>query len=99
MTHIDEWIDSAGFPTDETEVEAYAKFFFLLKRLPVIMQMAFSEQIKPYELYCDYQGQTWRVTGASRMGDIWLTSDMQKDTGYDARVDLALCSNWRKELK
>jgi hypothetical protein len=49
----------------------------------------------PYKLFCLYEGKWWRVTGASRMGDVWLTSDFQRDTGYDKRVFLEECSEWR----
>lgn len=96
MTHVDDWINSAGMRSAqiETDAERYAKFFFLLKRLPAVMQGAFKEHIEKYQLYCEFEGRSWRVTGASRMGDVWLTSDFNQDAGYEERVDLAQCSNW-----
>ena len=47
-------------------------------------------------LFCTYEGQTYRVTGASRLGDVWLTLDLCKNQGYEKRVDVADCSDWRK---
>ena len=70
----------------------------MLHRLPTVMQDAFHEQISKYKLFCFYNGERYRVTGASRMGDIWLTKDMNKDIGYDARVLLEECSGWSSEL-
>lgn len=71
----------------------------MLKRLPAWMQNTFHPQIEKYRLYCTYRGETYRVTGASRLGDIWLRSDLSLDTGYDpgGRVSLAECSDWRPE--
>lgn len=94
--HVDEWIDSPCLPS---KPEAYAKWFLMLKRLPAWMQSTFHPQIEKYRLYCTYRGETYRVTGASRLGDIWLRSDLSLDTGYDpwGRVNLAECSNWRSE--
>ena len=35
-----------------------------------------------------------RCTGASRLGDVWLTSDFNQEMGYEKRVDVEECSNW-----
>lgn len=68
--HIDNFIDAI---TDEKDTNsAYAKFFFLLHRLPAHMKKAFLPFTKSYKLYCDYQGRSYEVTGCSRMGDITL---------------------------
>lgn len=75
---------------------AYAQFFFLLHRLPAMMKFSMSDQIKPFKLFCDYQGTRYRVTGASRLGDVWLQSNFDRDSGYDYRVLLKDCSNWSK---
>jgi hypothetical protein len=83
--HIDDFIDSIGWDRDNT-MEDYAKFFFLLHRLPAYMKIAFDTWIKQYKLFCSYNGFRWRVTGCSRMGDIWLAKDPTQDTGYDERV-------------
>lgn len=96
MTHVDDWVDRPVMGEGKRG-EAYAKFFFLLHRTPAWMQYAFDEWIAPHKLFCTYEGKRWRVTGASRLGDIWLAEDFGRDTGYDLRVDLALCSGWSDE--
>ena len=93
MTHVDDW---TATPTTgrSPKGEAYAKFFFLLRRTPAWMQYAMAEWMDPYKLFCTFQEQRYRVTGASRLGDIWLAKDFDRESGYDMRVDLAECSEW-----
>jgi len=50
--------------------------------------------MKDIKLFCTYQGTRWRVTGASRLGDVWLTKNIDKDTGYDERVNVSDITEW-----
>lgn len=86
--HVDEFIWN-HFGDDK-----YARFFFMLHRLPAAVQMDWQEWISQYKLFCTYKGERFRVTGASRLGDVWLARDFNKDTGYDLRVDVQECSEW-----
>jgi hypothetical protein len=86
--HVDDFIG------DYLNPEKYARWFFFLHRLPAIDKSVFSEWIDQYKLFCDYEGNRYRVTGASRLGDIWLAKDLKRDIGYDLRVDLNKCSKW-----
>ena len=86
--HVDEFIDG------HFNEEKYARWCFLLFRLPAVLQADFREFTKKYKLFCTYNAVRFRVTGASRLGDIWLTSDFNQDTGYEHRVDLSECSEW-----
>ena len=90
MTHIDDFI--ADYTKDN-----YARWFFTLHRFPAYMQAAFSEWIVPYKLFCIYKEKKHRCTGASRLGDVWLTLDFDRETGYELRVDVDDCSNWTKD--
>ena len=85
--HVDEFIDD--FSKDK-----YARFFFMPHRLPAFMQFDFGEWIKQYKLFCTYKGNWYRCTGASRLGDVWLTKDFNREIGYDLRVDVEECMNW-----
>jgi hypothetical protein len=91
MTHIDDWIDS---PRYKDEGERYAKFVFWYFRFPAWAQHAFRPWMEQFKLFCTYQGNRYRVTGASRLGDVWLAEDINRDCGYDHRVDVAECSDW-----
>lgn len=91
MTHIDDWIDS---PRCKDDGERYAKFVFWYFRYPAWAKMAFHEWMKSHKLFCTYDGERFRCTGASRMGDVWLARDFERETGYDLRVDVAKCEQW-----
>jgi len=91
LSHVDEWIDAPHFYNDG---EAYAKLVLMLFRLPAWQKIAFSKWTRQFKLFCMYKGEEYRVTGASRMGDIWLTKDFNQDIGYELRVDLTECSEW-----
>jgi len=88
MTHIDNFID-------DYEQDKYARWFFMLHRLPAFMQADFSGWILQYRLFCNYKGKKYRCTGASRLGDAWLAKDFKREVGYDLRVDVDECSNWK----
>lgn len=72
----------------------YARFFFLLNRLPAALKMDFDEYIKPYKLFARCGDVWYRVTGASRLGDIWLSLDFDRTHGYDRRVLLDSIQEW-----
>ena len=89
--HVDHFI----YDHEEFGRYAYARWFFLLHRLPAALKADFDPWIKAYRLFCTYEGATYRVTGASRLGDVWLATDFNRETGYDLRVDVEECSAWR----
>lgn len=86
--HVDDFIDNYG------NEEKYARWFFMLHRFPAINQSEFNEFISKYKLFCIYEGNKYRVTGCSRLGDVWLAKDFNRQCGYDLRVDVDKCSNW-----
>lgn len=90
--HIDDWIDTPTFPPDRGA--NYAKFVFEYMRLPAWKQMAFAEWMDQFKLFCTYMGKRYRVTGASRLGDVWLAEDHNRENGYDLRVNVSACTEW-----
>lgn len=89
-THIDDWV--SGYREDKSE--RYAAWWFVLFRFPAIMKANFTEFTKDLKLFCDYDSKRYRVVGASRMGDVWLTDDFSRENGYDLRVYVDDCSKW-----
>ena len=87
MMHIDDFIDNL-------KSDPYACWVFFYFRLPALTMQRFWPFMKDHKLFCTYEGKRYRVTGASRLGDVWLANDFAKDIGYDLRVDVALCSEW-----
>ena len=92
--HVDEWLDSMP-ETRNNHGENYARWWLEYARMPAWKKMLYSRAMSMHELYCTYQGKAMRCTGASRMGDVWLTADHDQHTGYQLRVDVQDCSEWR----
>jgi len=92
--HVDDFTSFGSKVGNQDPGEVHARWFLMLHRLPAMMQSAFQQQMVKYRLFCTYNGERYRVTGASRMGDICLTKNMEKDIGYDTRVFVDECSNW-----
>ena len=86
-THIDDWVG-------DYEQDKYARWFLFLKRLSAVMQADFEEWIAPFKLFATWKGKRYRVTGASRLGDVWLAKDRGRDSGYDHRVSVDELSGW-----
>lgn len=93
--HIDEFLDSSYHVTKLNL--AYVHFVFSHFRKPAVDKMMHDQFMRQFKLFVDFEGRTWRVTGASRFGDIWLQSRFDQDHGYDRRVALRLneFQNWR----
>jgi len=65
--------------------------------MSAIAQCSIAPILNQHKLFCTYKGKKYRVTGCSRMGDIWITLDFTRSCGYEDRVDVAQCSTWAKE--
>lgn len=90
--HVDEFID------DTFGKHKYARWVLNHFRLSAVLKNDFSEFMKGHKLFCDYEGERYRCTGASRLGDVWLAIDPERHTGYDLRVDVAKCTSWSNKL-
>jgi len=89
--HIDDWLDN---PFVKDENVAYAKFVLDYFRMPAWKQNEYRQFMSDNKLFCAYDGKTYRCTGASRMGDIWLAENYQQDIGYNLRVNVTSCTHW-----
>lgn len=85
--HVDDFIDD--FKTDP-----YASFVLSMFRFPAVLQNKTRAITAGYRLFCTYGGVRFRCTGASRLGDVWLTRDFKQDIGYERRVAVDDCSAW-----
>lgn len=93
--HIDDWLDEPVVVSDpDMHNLCYAKFVLEFSRMPAFKQSQFKQWTQQFELFCSYEGKRYRVTGASRMGDVWLIANFRRDFGYDLRVDVSKCSEW-----
>lgn len=82
--HCDDWLDDPGTVRVLREFLAFARSpahgFFLPKPHPT--------------LFADHGGKRVRVTMASRLGDVGITTDLEAATGYEQRVFLSELSNF-----
>ena len=83
-THIDDWLDKD--PHGLIRKEVYARFMLEYFRMPATKQTELRTPLRSLRLFATYQGQRVRITGASRMGDVWITHDFKQSTGYQDRV-------------
>ena len=95
MRHVDEFIDRGI--NRKCEDEKYARWMLNHFRLPARLSFDFDRFMELHKLFCDFDGERYRVTGASSLGDVWLTKDFNQRTGYQKRVDVDEISNWGKE--
>lgn len=86
-THVDDFV--IAHDSDD-----YAAWVLMHFRLPATMQVKFRKFMENHKLFCHCMGTRYRVIGASRMGDIWLTEDFNKTNGYDERADITHCTNF-----
>lgn len=85
--HVDDFLDD---PTSDP----YAASWLEAYRRPAFEKC---EKPDPRKLFATYQGARYRVTGCSRLGDVWLSADFTRDIGYEKRVDVDACSDWGSE--
>ena len=69
--HIDDWLGRSA----KDEGEKWAKEFLGKFRRPAIEKC--DGWIEEHALFCTYNGERWRVLGASRLGDVWLTKHFE----------------------
>lgn len=86
--HVDDFID-------DPSTNRYAASWFEAFRRPAVDKMHYPDQRK---LFATFRGSRYRVTGCSRLGDVWLHSNVNEDAGYQHRVNVAECSDWSSDL-
>ena len=90
MLHIDDWLDT---PSEDPEI-ILAKEFLEYCRRPAMDKE--DSWLRANPLFCTYKEERWKVLGASRMGDVWLTKHFDRIYGYDIRIYISECSNFSK---
>lgn len=82
--HCDDYID------DETQ-PACLRAFLARARQPAHGHLS----LEPFPtLFADYQGKRYRVVMASRMGDVGITTKLDRDHGYETRCAVEDLSNF-----
>lgn len=95
MAHVDDFIDNAVCKVVKGDDSVmYAAWVLNNFRFPAYLSMMFAKITQRFHLFCLYKDKWYRVTGASRLGDIYLTEDMNKDCGYELRIDVDDVTSW-----
>ena len=85
--HCDDFIDDPTAPEPLRKYLAFAHAPAHGQHLPT-----------PHpKLFADYDGTRVRVTMASRLGDVGITTDLDRDMGYERRVAVSQLSNFLEE--
>lgn len=92
-THVDEWLEEFMQEQGSPNL-GYAKFVIGHMRQPAVVRMRHDPHMKGFKLFCMYQGKKWRVTMASRLGDIGITEDFTRDSGYEQRIFVDEVESW-----
>ena len=88
--HIYEWLDTEK--TDENEKKVFE--FLDFRTREEYWQMKNKHLAPKFDVFCIYENKKYKITGASRMGDVWLSKDFNRELGYDLRVDIDNCSTF-----
>lgn len=90
--HCDDYID------DHTQPDCL-RWFLLVNRLPAATNPVVLKYAKNPVLFATYEGKRYRVTMASRMGDVGISLDFGRDYGYEKRVPVDLLSDFNEKPK
>jgi hypothetical protein len=95
MTEITESTSVDYFIWEDFNADPYAQWVLMHMRLPAVQKSHWRNFVKDKKLFCTYESETYAVIGASRMGDVWLTSNLTGEFPYDKRVCVYDCHNFR----
>lgn len=87
LRHVDDFIDDPAS-------DRYAASWFESFRRAAWMK---ANEPDTRKLFATFRGKRYRVTGCSRLGDVWLSADFNREVGYEKRVDVDACSEWGTE--
>lgn len=95
-SHVHFFIDYGSMKSTADSSEAYARWVLMYFTLSATLQQLFYPYMKDRQLYCTFENQRWRITGASRLGDVWLSKTLAgtPKSRYDLRVCISDCSEF-----
>jgi hypothetical protein len=82
--HVDDFID-------DPSSDPYAASWFESFRRPAVDKLREPDTRK---LFATRNGKRYRVTGCSRLGDVWLHQVDYEGMSYQHRVNVDDCSEW-----
>lgn len=88
--HVDAFLDQTPMWFNDKAYLNYVHFVLEHFRKPAVNKLAHDAYMKVFNLFVTYEGKRYKVTGASRLGDIFLATRLTRPNGdgYDMRVSL-----------
>lgn len=65
----------------------YARFVMMMHDVPATLSFDIEPYVKQHPLYCMYEGCKHKFIGVSRLGDVFITAYLGRDS-YDKRVPI-----------
>ena len=88
--HVYDWLDQPAADENERLAKEWLEQFVK----PAINKD--HDWLDARALVCKYRGEIYRCVGASRMGDVWITSKLTSPDGYEKRVSVEELSDWMR---
>jgi hypothetical protein len=87
---VNDFLDRIPMWFNEEAYLNYVHFMLSHFRKPAVEKMAHEPFMRKFNLFATFEGTRWKVTGASRFGDIFLAKDLKRENGcgYNRRVML-----------
>lgn len=99
VIHYGSFVLVDGTPLKENPGDlSYARFVLHMYDTPATLAIDIEKFVRKHRLYCDYNGQAYKVVGFSVLGDLWLADNFDR-WDYSLRVDVNQCSNFRRGEK
>ncbi len=94
MKHIYDWIEEPSTYEGEIEAKKYLNDF--CRPAWDKFHDGTDEKLANTEIHCTYNGEVFRLVGASRLGDVWIRKfDEAPYVFYSKRVDVDLVTDWK----
>lgn len=93
--HIYDWLNLKSDDVGEIKAREWLNYF----TLDVVYKQKNKIAEPNFDVYCMYKGKLYKIMGASRLGDVWLSINHSRRAGYDLRVDIEECSKFDYEKR
>jgi hypothetical protein len=90
--HIYAWLDRNEKTSDPVTRKVW--LFFEYHTKSAMFKSRNRDLLGDLKILCEFEDSQYRITGASRLGDIYLASNLERTVGYDLRVPLDRCKKF-----
>jgi len=95
FVHVYDWLDSQLYVAEQDSGLAHAIAFLDYKAMPAYRKMIYDNlpMFRDMKCFCTIKGVRHRVTGASSMGSVFVTKDLESRQ-YQIGVEVTECYDW-----